>query len=62
MLEKRADTTFVRLPVPLQKEITGGCQCTFCKAHPHKKPAWDVLATDGKISWAVHYPELGTES
>ena len=59
VLEKRADTTFVRLPVPLQKAITGGCQCAYCKAHPMEAPRWDVLASDGKTSWTVHYPELG---
>jgi hypothetical protein len=59
MLEKRANTTFIKLPVNLQKEITGGCQCSYCKAHPTKTPVWDTLATDGKTSWTVHYPELG---
>lgn len=61
MIKVREGTTFVKLPPHLQKEITGGCQCAFCKSHPNKTPTWDVLATDGKTSWTVHYPELGTE-
>jgi hypothetical protein len=59
MLEKRDNTTFVKLPVSLQQEITGGCQCSYCKSHPTKSPRWDTLATDGKTSWTVHYPDLG---
>jgi len=59
MLEKRDTTTFIKLPEPLQREIVGGCQCNYCKAHPAKPPRWDVVATDGKTSWTVHYPELG---
>jgi hypothetical protein len=53
----KAFTTFVSLPVPLQRPITGGCQCAFCKAHPNRPPMWDTLATDGVDSWTVHYPE-----
>lgn len=57
--ERRVNTTFVKLPVSLQREIVGGCQCNYCKAHPAKTPVWDALATDGETSWTVHYPELG---
>lgn len=59
MIETRESTTFIRLPDSLQRPITGGCQCSYCKAHPAKAPAWDTLASDGKTSWTVHYPELG---
>lgn len=58
-LEARAGTTFIKLPAGLQREIPGGCQCAYCKAHPAKPPKWDTLASDGNSSWTVHYPELG---
>ena len=59
MLETRANTTFIKLPPALHRAIPGGCQCPYCKAHPARAPAWDTLASDGKTSWTVHYPQLG---
>ncbi len=58
MIETRAKTTFITLPETLARPIDGGCQCPYCKSHPNHVPAWDVLASDGKKSWTVHYPEL----
>lgn len=46
-LIQRDQTTFVRLPAPLQSKILGGCQCPYCNAHPQLEPHWDTLATDG---------------
>jgi hypothetical protein len=53
-------TMFIPLPTRLRRPITGGCECPFCKAHPHQQPMWDTLATDGKESWTIHYPENTT--
>jgi hypothetical protein len=57
MLETRKGTTFIRLPLSLQRPIAD-CQCPYCKGHPANPPMWDTLATDGETSWTVHYPEL----
>ena len=52
-------TGFVRLPNRLQRDIVGGCQCTWCTCHPGLAPKWDVLAVDSSgHTWTVHYPEL----
>jgi hypothetical protein len=52
-------TTFIKLPENLRRPITGGCQCPFCKAHPHLIPQWDTLASGRRgLAWTVHYPEL----
>lgn len=56
-------TVLLRLPVTMQREISGGCQCPFCKTHPDHLPMWDALAghpRDGR-TWTVHAPELAYE-
>lgn len=56
---RRKDTTFIRLPANAQTKIKGGCQCPYCKDHPHREPMWDTVATDGNSVWTVHYPDMG---
>lgn len=54
-------TLFVSLPPELRRDIDGGCQCSYCVAHPSKVAQWDTLAIDAKAqrnTWTVHYPEL----
>ena len=52
-------TVFFPLPHSLRRDIYGGCQCKFCKEHPHDIPQWDTLAYDPirDVSWSVHMPE-----
>lgn len=61
-MEQREDgTVFLPLPYAMRKPITGGCQCDYCKAHPHNVPCWDTVAWNPRqvtSSWSVHYPEL----
>jgi hypothetical protein len=54
-------TVFISLPEHMQRPITGGCHCPYCRNHPHQLPAWDTLAAhaDERHTWVVHYPELG---
>lgn len=60
-------TIFIELPKEAQRPIDGGCVCTFCKAHPDRKPMWDTLAVSAEYpeypgrtdtAWTVHYPEF----
>lgn len=63
MTKDSRETIFFPLPSNAQRPIEGGCQCTFCKAHPGSTPMWDTLAvSSGKrdYTWTVHYPELTT--
>jgi hypothetical protein len=57
---KDGSTFFVRLPYSRLTAIEGGCQCIYCKAHPHATPQWDTLAidVDTNHTWTVHFPEL----
>ena len=59
MTKAKDGTVFLPLPVPLHRPIVGGCQCSYCKAHPTKTPMWDTLAgkTTKRHSWVVHFPE-----
>lgn len=57
-------TIFVPIPRSLARDIDGGCQCDYCKAHPEIAPKWDCLAIpagmDGnQHAWTVHMPEPG---
>lgn len=55
------DTIFVPLPAEVRKAIQGGCECSYCKAHPNETPTWDTLAIDVKChypTWTVHFPDL----
>jgi hypothetical protein len=59
-LTRIGNTLFVPLPRRLRIDIAGGCQCSYCKAHPHNTPQWDTLAIDATNplhTWTVHYPE-----
>lgn len=51
-------TMFVPLPLEVQRPVTGGCQCSYCKDHPDKTPMWDTLALhpEQDVTWTVHYP------
>jgi hypothetical protein len=54
------------LPAEMQRPISGGCQCFFCKTHPDLVPMWDTLAVRKEKSlpgvteytWTVHYPDM----
>ena len=55
------DTLFIRLPSEMRLQITGGCNCPYCKDHPLDAPRWDTLAIDAKAkshTWIVHFPDL----
>ena len=56
------DAVYLRLPHGAQRPIDGGCQCDYCKAHPHHTPMWDTLGvpTTGNSRdyvWTLHAPE-----
>lgn len=60
--EDGSGTTYVRLPVQLQRpiEATGNvrCSCQFCQAHPNLMPSWDTLAIPKSgTAWVVHMPD-----
>jgi hypothetical protein len=55
---------YMRLPPDLQREITGGCECAYCKAHPDQTPMWDTMAIsannpnrDRDWTWTLHMPD-----
>ncbi len=63
VLGRHEGTAYVRLPEELQMPILMGCNCDFCKAHPHLTPKWDVLCVPmgvnpGRHTWTLHMPEL----
>jgi hypothetical protein len=56
------ETTFLRLPRELQREIPCGCDCSHCTKDP-ALAKWDTLAIATKtpkgndFSWTVHMPD-----
>jgi hypothetical protein len=60
VIARGPDAIYLRLPRELQRDCDG-CDCSYCKAHPHLTPAWDTLAIPMKpsnkdFSWTVHMP------
>jgi len=59
-IARKGRTLFVPLPFTSRRPIAGGCQCSYCVAHPHHEPQWDTLAIDAENpvhTWTVHFPE-----
>lgn len=63
-------SAYLRIPQELRTPITGGCSCTYCKAHPKEVPSWDTLGiplnqdfrngtgiSQHAHTWTVHAPE-----
>ena len=65
VIERRPGHVYMRLPAALQRPITGGCSCSFCRQHPDRTPAWDTLAITTRRpqqqsadhAWTVHMPD-----
>jgi len=65
VIERRPGHVYMRIPADLQKPITGGCSCSFCRQHPDRTPMWDTLAVttrapkdgDHDHAWTIHMPE-----
>ena len=57
---------FVPIPRHLALPVDGGCDCSYCKAHPEITPLWDTIAICAMAPsnkyhdtvTTVHYPEL----
>jgi hypothetical protein len=60
-IARLGNTLFVPLPHALRRDVPGGCQCSYCKSHPHHVAQWDTLAIDAcdtSQTSPVHYPEI----
>ena len=61
IVNRTEQAIWLRLPLQLQRVIEGGCQCSWCKAHPSGVPTWDTLAVPiagpPTHAWVIHAPD-----
>lgn len=63
-ITRRDNSIFIPLPPAVRRDIPGGCDCTWCKAHPEFVPQWDTLSIAAKAprngrdeyTTTVHFP------
>jgi hypothetical protein len=65
-VSKDGSTLYVAIPRELAADVTGGCDCPYCKLHPDVAPKWDTVAMAAKPkgnkaerTWTVHCPDRG---
>jgi hypothetical protein len=63
IIARGPDAIYIRIPREIASDITGGCDCERCKAHPHETPQWDALCVplEGDLkrdyTHTVHMPD-----
>jgi len=65
-VSKDGSTLYVAIPREIAADVTGGCDCPYCKLHPDIAPKWDTVAIAAKPkgdkaerTWTVHCPDRG---